>query len=164
MNADDRMRSFQMTESKSLNSPIGYWLKKVDQLITERINQIQAKNGVSRLEWQTLNPLFEKESTSEQGLHHTLAPFADMPTLRNILARFAELAWLDVSNDDEGTIIYHLNSEGKQQHQKVLQAQQEARALAMNGISSTDYATVIRTLQQMAANLESPETVADPEP
>jgi hypothetical protein len=57
-----------------------------------------------------------------------------------------------------------LNRAGKQQHQKVLHAQQEARALAMNGISSTDYATVIRTLQQMADNLESPVTVADPEP
>ena len=30
--------------------PIGYWLKRVDNLLMEKINQVQAANGVSRFE------------------------------------------------------------------------------------------------------------------
>jgi len=146
-----------MMESKTSNLPIGFWLKKVDQLLTDRINHIQASNGVSRLEWQTLNTLFEREGGSKEDLHTILAPFTDKSTLSKILARFTELNWIDISNNDKGTIIYHLNSEGKQQHQRVFQAQQEARELTMKGITAEDYLTVIRTLEQIAANLEMTE-------
>ena len=150
-----------MTKPLPSNLPIGYWLKKVDQLLTDRINQIQAANGVSRLEWQILNTLFEKAGASKEELDAILAPFTDIAALGNILAHFAELNWLDVSNNDEGTIIYHLSSEGKQRHQRVFQAQQAARALAMKGITAEAYAIVIGTLQQMATNLEMIETLAD---
>ena len=34
-----------MSEAKKPNLPIGFWLKKVDQLLTDQINQIQAQNG-----------------------------------------------------------------------------------------------------------------------
>ena len=45
-----------MTEK---NLPIGYWLKQVDKLITEQIDQAQAVHGVYRTEWQILNLLRE---------------------------------------------------------------------------------------------------------
>ena len=78
--------------------------------------------------------------------------------MRNILARFTELNWQNVSHNDEGSIIYYLNGEGKQQHQRLFQAQQEARALTLKGITAEDYAIAMRTLQQMAANLEMNES------
>ena len=148
-----------MTESKTSTLPIGFWLKKVDQLLTDRINQIQANNGVSRLEWQTLSTLFEREGISQEDLHTVLAPFTDISTLSNILARFAEMKWLDISNNDKGTIIFHLNNEGRERHQRVFQAQQEARELTMKGITAEDYLIVIRTLQQIATNLEMTESL-----
>jgi DNA-binding MarR family transcriptional regulator len=147
-----------MTESKTANLPIGFWLKKVDQLLTDQINQIQARNGLTRLEWQTLNTLHEKEGVGQEALHTILAPFTDRATLSKILGRFSELDWLDMTNDDAGTSIYWLKSEGKQQHQKVFKAQQEIRELAMKEINADAYATVIRTLQQMVTNLEGTES------
>jgi DNA-binding MarR family transcriptional regulator len=147
-----------MTESKTANLPIGFWLKKVDQLLTDQINQIQARNGLTRLEWQTLNTLHEKEGVGQEALHTILAPFTDRATLSKILGRFSELDWLDMTNDDAGTSIYRLKSEGKQQHQKVFKAQQEIRELAMKEINAEAYATVIRTLQQMVTNLEATES------
>jgi DNA-binding MarR family transcriptional regulator len=147
-----------MTESKTANLPIGFWLKKVDQLLTDQINQIQARNGLTRLEWQTLNTLHEKEGVGQEVLHTILAPFTDRATLSKILGRFSELDWLDMTNDDAGTTIYRLKSEGKQQHQKVFKAQQEIRELAMKEINAEAYATVIRTLQQMVTNLEATES------
>jgi DNA-binding MarR family transcriptional regulator len=146
---------------QSTNIPIGYWLKKVDQLITDRTNEVQAANGVSRLEWQTLNTLFEKESATAADLQATLAPFTDMANLRQILARFIELNWLEVTQTAENAPLYWLNSRGTEQHQRILQAQQAARGRIMQGISAADYATVIQTLQQMAANLEMIGSLAD---
>ena len=147
-----------MTESKTANLPIGFWLKKVDQLLTDQINQIQARNSLTRLEWQTLNTLYEKEGVGQEALHTILAPFTDRATLSKILGRFSELDWLDMTNDDVGITTYRLNSEGKQQHQKVFKAQQEIRELAMKGIRTEAYAIVIRTLQQIATNLEAAES------
>jgi DNA-binding MarR family transcriptional regulator len=147
-----------MTDSKTSNLPIGFWLKKVDQLLTDRINQIQAHNGVSRLEWQTLHTLYEREGVSKEALHVILAAFTDRTTLSKILVRFNELDWLETINDDAGTIIYLLTSEGKRQHQKVFNAQQEIRELSMKGITTEEYVTVIRALQQFATNLEMAES------
>jgi DNA-binding MarR family transcriptional regulator len=114
---------------------------------------------VSRLEWQTLSTLFEREGISQEDLHAVLAPFTDISTLSNILARFAEMKWLDISINDKGTIIYHLNNEGRERHRRVFQAQQEARELTMKGITAEDYLIVIRTLQQIATNLEMTESL-----
>jgi DNA-binding MarR family transcriptional regulator len=84
-----------------------------------------------------------------------------MANLRQILARFIELNWLEVTHTAENATLYRLNSGGIEQHQRILQAQQAARGRIMQGISAADYATVIQTLQQMAANLEMMVPLAD---
>jgi hypothetical protein len=39
-----------MNQVTKPNLPIGYWLKQADKLLTEKINEVQAANGVSRFE------------------------------------------------------------------------------------------------------------------
>ena len=44
-----------MTNTPKPQLPIGYWLKRVDALLTTAIDQAQAEHGVSRTQWQVLN-------------------------------------------------------------------------------------------------------------
>jgi DNA-binding MarR family transcriptional regulator len=143
-----------MTQPKKPNLPIGFWLKKVDQLLTEQIDEIQASNGVSRLEWQALNTLFETGGASQEELHDILATFTDFDSLGSILSRFSQLGWVDSLEGEGNTVRYQLNDIGQRKHDVVLQAQQEARQLVMKGITQEDYATVMRVLQQVVTNIE----------
>ena len=143
-----------MTPSKRPHLPIGYWLKKVDGLLTEQIDALQAKNGVSRLEWQTLNALFEAGEASSEDLLSVLETFTDEDTLKTILQRFTDdLGWV-ASESAEKTRRYRLTDEGLLRHSAILTAQQKARQLAMQHVSEEDYATVLRVLQQISTNLE----------
>jgi hypothetical protein len=35
--------------------PIGYWLKRTDELLTERLGDVFAGDGLTRVHWQVLN-------------------------------------------------------------------------------------------------------------
>jgi hypothetical protein len=61
-----------MTQITKPERPIGYWLKRADNLRTERINRAQTENGVSRSEWQVLNILKENGRTSYQQHFDTI--------------------------------------------------------------------------------------------
>lgn len=54
----------QMTDSGGVNRPIGYWLRLVDSLLTERINTAQRRHSMTRVEWQILNVLREAAEPS----------------------------------------------------------------------------------------------------
>ena len=54
--------------------PIGYLLKKADKLLTQKIDQLQAKFGLTRLSWQVLNSISEREVRSQSDLIELLNP------------------------------------------------------------------------------------------
>jgi len=66
-----------MTTETNLKLPIGYWLKQVDQLLTEQINQAQAAHGVTRTDWQILNLLYENGRASDEQIFATMCTFLD---------------------------------------------------------------------------------------
>lgn len=143
------------TSSPPTNLPIGYWLKKVDFLLTEQVDRLQAQNGISRLEWQLIHTLFEKGPLPETIIRDILVLFADAAALHNTLTQLAERGWLDILDKKADSSLYQLSPAGKQQHQLFLTVQQEIRQTAMKNITAEAYTTVVQTLQQMAANLEN---------
>lgn len=143
-----------MNQPKQPQLPIGYWLKQADNLINQRINAIQAANGVSRSDWQVLNMLHEVGTATQTTILATMQTFLDAPTLDTILARFVDHGWVErVSNADESS--YQLSDAGKQQHSLILTSQKTVREQAMQGISEADYHTTVQVLQQIVANLQT---------
>lgn len=66
-----------MAEPRKPHLPIGYWIKRADALLTARINEAQAANGLTRTEWQVLNSVFEMSSAAASEIAEVLRPFAD---------------------------------------------------------------------------------------
>jgi DNA-binding MarR family transcriptional regulator len=144
-----------MSQVQKPELPIGYWIKRVDRLLSERIDDIQATNGVSRSEWQVLNLLSEAGSTTKERVFESMRTFIDAPSLDEILARFHARGWTKRSEDlESGTEELQLTELGRGQHATILSTQQKIRQRAMRGVSADEYAMVIRILQRMADNLE----------
>lgn len=68
--------------------PIGYWIKKLDELLTNGINEIQAALKMTRTEWQILNSIHEKALIAKSELTNLMKPFAGDDMVQNILTRF----------------------------------------------------------------------------
>lgn len=138
-----------------MNLPIGYWLKKVDELLTARINEAQEANGLSRTEWQILNFLFENSVATNTQITAILHPFADADAVQAAVDRLIQRGLIVAKGDHSFEL--ELTEQGRQVHGSALETQKQVRQQAMKGISNEEYATTIRVLQQMVANLSDGE-------
>lgn len=68
--------------------PVGYWIKKADDLLTKGINKIHLSFNIKRTEWQILHYINESNSISEEKLVFVMEPFADKSAVENILSDF----------------------------------------------------------------------------
>jgi DNA-binding MarR family transcriptional regulator len=144
----------EMDQAMKPKLPIGYWLKQVDNLLTERINETHAAHGVTRSDWQVLATLQDAGSLSKDRLFETMQTFVDTTGFDKILASLMERGWVEQGEDlQTGAAELYLTEEGRRQHEVLFAAQREVRRRAMHGISEEEYATVIRVLQQMVSNL-----------
>lgn len=78
-----------MTKATKDELPIGYWLKRVDNLLTDQINKAQTVNGVSRSDWQVLNMLNEAGSASKEQIFESMRTFVDASSLDGIITRLS---------------------------------------------------------------------------
>jgi hypothetical protein len=84
-----------MTQATKPELPIGYWLKRADNLLTEQINKAQAAHGVSRSDWQALNKLNERGSASKERILESMRTFVDAPSLDEIITRLIGRGWVE---------------------------------------------------------------------
>lgn len=132
--------------------PIGYWLKRADEILTLRIDEVQEKNGLVRMEWQVLNILHETSPVTRRHIHEIMRPFADVDAVEAVLGRLAARGLIE-STDGHAEGL-RLTDRGRHAHHVAAQTQQEIRRRAVQGISEVDYATTVRSLQRLVANLE----------
>ena len=140
-----------MSEVKKPHLPIGYWLKRADEVLTKRINEAQRANGLSRTEWQILNVLSEVGSATDEQLEAPLRPFADITSLRELISGLQQRGL--VSGKGTADDRYALTTHGQQTHEAALALQKEVRRQAMKDISEEDYATTVHVLQRIVENL-----------
>lgn len=140
-----------MSEQKRPHLPIGYWLKKADELLTARINEAQQANGLTRTEWQVLNTLLETEAASRSEIVEILSPFGDAETIGAPVDSLMERGLIEPDGSETGRL--RLTTLGRQLHARALEVQKGIRLQAVQGISETDYATTVRVLQQIVENL-----------
>lgn len=147
-----------MTGENRPHLPIGYWLKKADELLTARINEAQDANGLSRTEWQILNLLHETSSASKSEIVEILSPFGDANALGAKVDSLVQrgLVEAEVSGTGTGTGKLRLSPQGREVHTVALEVQKRVRHQAVQGITEADYVTTVRVLQQIVANLSTP--------
>lgn len=138
-----------MSEHKK-QLPIGYWLRRADELLTRRIDEAQRANGLTRLAWQALNVIRERRTAGRDEIAGTLESFAEASTLDGVLDALVAEGLVGGSARSG----FELTSAGAELYDNALVAQQAIRRQAMAGIHETDYATALRVIQKMASNLE----------
>lgn len=142
-----------MTEPRKPHLPIGYWLKKADESITRCVNQSQEAYGLSRTDWQVLNTLYEIDSASWAELSEPMRPFVDRTRLESLVGDLVQRGLVQGGGSLEDPLC--LTESGRELHRAALEAQKRVRQEAVKGITEADYATTIRVLQRIVANLDS---------
>ena len=66
-----------MSDKNKPHLPIGYWIKKADELLAERINEVQRSNGLTWTGWQILNTLSGSESETRKRIIDLEVPKSD---------------------------------------------------------------------------------------
>ncbi len=136
---------------KSKNLPIGYWLKRADELLTKGIDKIQSSNGLSRTNWQILNAIEKMGITSQDKIVETLHPFADPATIVNSIKNLIKKELVTESTNDN----YKLTQAGSDLYGRALRKQKEFRGRAGKGITKEEYAVTIEVLKKLVDNLEN---------
>lgn len=139
-----------MTEERNVpKRPIGYWLKRADQLLTARIDEAQRENGLTRLEWQILNVIHDGRVVHSERVVESFRPFA---SAFDVIGTLDGLAGRHVvtSTDD----AFSLTEVGAEIYERALAVQQDIRREAFDGVSQSDYDTTMRVIERVVANLE----------
>lgn len=139
-----------MSDQKRNTLPIGYWLRRADELLTARIGEAQHDNGLSRLDWQALNVVHDAGSPNAGHVASTLSPFASAVEGSNVLRSLAGRGLVHQKASGE----YELTTAGSLLYEKALSAQKEVRFQATLGIGEDEYRATVTVLQRLVKNLE----------
>lgn len=127
--------------------PIGYYLKKADNLLTAGINKIHAENGITRTQWQVLNSIIQKDEADRQQVIELLNDFAAKDTINEVIDILINRGLVN-----ENSFLY-LTDRGKELFEKCFQEQKIFRQKAMGNISEQEYMQLITTLEKIIDNL-----------
>jgi DNA-binding PadR family transcriptional regulator len=138
--------------------PIGFWLKLVDRLIDDGFARTLDEHGVTRRQWQLLNILDANAATGEQ-LSASIRPFlqgeagasaevGEPATAEENLEELMESDWVVLEGE-----FYALTERGRTLFEKLRVIVGTLREQASEGVSESEYATTLVTLERMATNL-----------
>ena len=131
--------------------PLGYQIKRLDQLIESVFERLLAEVPMSRRQWQALN-VIEREPCDELRLAEALRPFwdANHERVTDVVAELTARAWLE--REPEGR--YMLTPEGRRVRASAAERVGRVRSIVAEGISEPEFAHMVAVLSQMIANLE----------
>lgn len=144
-----------MIEEKRPQLPIGYWIKRADEVLTACIDEAQKRNGLNRTEWQVLNLLHETSAAPRGRIAEILRPFVDAESLTATIDGLVKRGLIEEEAGEGGA--FRLTEHGRTVHAAALETQQGVRWRAMEGITEADYLTTVRVLQQIVRNLTGGE-------
>jgi DNA-binding MarR family transcriptional regulator len=129
--------------------PIGYYVKQVDKLFTEKLNAVMLEFGLTRPSWQILNSINERGVAKKDELISLMLQLTDKQTIDTILTQFITIG---IANSKDESTIY-LTEKGKVLFKDCSKKQNEFRLQVMQHVSEQDYQTTILTLEQIINNL-----------
>ena len=138
--------------------PIGYWLKKLNNLIDAEFERQLGEASLSRQQWQVLNLIEdgprsvpELESELEPFLRQALEALGGAQHLGHALSGLVTRGWADSTDN-----IVSLTETGQAQLELLKARVAELRQALTAGISAEEYQATVDVLARMTANLESP--------
>jgi len=138
-----------MNRTERNNLPIGYWLRRADELLTVRIDAVQRENGLTRLGWQILNVVRDGGEVTPDDVASILAPFASAAEIRDTLAALRDRGLLTAADGR-----HRITELGSDLYQRALAAQQAIREAAFAGVERDEYETTLGVLRRLVENLE----------
>lgn len=134
---------------KNKKLPIGYWLKQLDQLLTEGINNIQSQFGLTRSGWQVLNYISKQSRTEKEMLLATMSPFMESKKTEEIISQLNKDGLINLDNK-----FLRLTEKGETKHANCLKQQKEFRQTVTKDIKEEEYQKTVQTLQKMVENIK----------
>ncbi|QKG19122.1 MarR family winged helix-turn-helix transcriptional regulator [Actinomadura verrucosospora] len=134
--------------------PIGYWLNRTDQALTDHMDRMLAEFGLTRLAWQVLNAVQDATETTDGDVLKMLAANADVPALTAAIDTVLTGGWASRPAQDR----LALTPQGVHRLAGVAERVEAFRALSMTGISMDEYRTTVSVLERMTHNLETTAT------
>jgi len=103
--------------------PIGYWLKRADEAITQSVNEALGGLGLTRVNWQALALVRRSGVATSQQLHREMRDLVGAAELDAILVSLEALGWLSRRPDPEGSAALQLTEAGTRVHADALEIQ-----------------------------------------
>ncbi|WP_369252373.1 MarR family winged helix-turn-helix transcriptional regulator [Geodermatophilus amargosae] len=128
--------------------PVGWWVKRLDELLERGLDDVVAAEGLSRRHWQVLDSLAGGPSARPE-LAAALASFATPRRVDDVVADLAARAWVE----DRGGVLA-LTSDGRTAHGRLAGGVAAFRRRVADGLSAEEYAATVAGLARMVANLE----------
>lgn len=116
--------------------PLGYWLRRVDALISREFDTRLAESGADRRDWMLLNVI--------DGTY----AWARAPRGKR-MRRLEERGWIEQNGSGDWT----LTDAGREMKDRLGKAVSGIRERVSSAVSPEDYATTIASLQAMAREL-----------
>jgi hypothetical protein len=130
------------------NRPIGWWVKRLDELLEQVVEHAVRDDGLTRRHWQVLHEL-AAGTADRTALASSLAPFAGTLDLDGVVADLRARGWMGPSTD-----ALALSAEGSAAHDRLLAEVTRMRRQVTEGLSAEEYGHTLAVLERMAGNVE----------
>lgn len=95
--------------------PIGWYLKRVDKLITQNVNDMFAPMALTRTHWQAINNTYHGRVKTRESLHELIHDFVDLKTLDDVIDSLVQRGWMIRTEKPElGITELELTEEGNE--------------------------------------------------
>lgn len=138
-------------DTDSLDRPIGFWLKRLDELIEDTFEQALDDAGLCRRQWQALNVL-RTGAVTRIDLAVALRPFLgeDAESGDLLVDNLVLRGW--VTRHRDGSLT--LTPAGHAARDAAAGRVAGIRGRILDGLSECDYLETVRVLRAMGDNLE----------
>jgi DNA-binding MarR family transcriptional regulator len=131
--------------------PLGFWLRRVDQLFESSMDSVLADENVTRRQWQTLNTVSRHQPATARQVADALTLFVADPSTE--LDELTARSWIGPGPDG-----YRLAPTGQAALAALEQKVAAHRTTMFAGVSDEDYRVTVHTLARIVANLDPDDT------
>ncbi len=157
-NSSASLTSESGPESAELvRQPIGYWTGEAHRRIGDALRAAISGESLSQPQWWMLNRLDSTDGMAEGELLSRLEPFNAQESNRDLAADLADLRGRGLIDGPPDGLL--LTDPGREALQKARETMGGAHRAMTAGLSDDEYATAIRVLRQIVANLGGDPTV-----